>query len=109
MCDRGNFLCCKALFALLTFFLLAGDAAAYVVPGVGPDFFAQFVGLIMWLGVAFSSLLLWPVYAVLRRFRGRGRGEIPACEPVRADPLAATRSGRESREIRLSSAAPPHG
>jgi|SRR5262245_20524908 len=109
MSDRGNFLICKTFFALLVFFLLAGDAAAYVVPGVGPDFFAQFISLIVWLVVAFSSVLLWPVYALLRRFRGRGATVVPACETAKAEPVPADRPVVEPRDIRLSSAAPTHG
>jgi hypothetical protein len=62
---------CKATLALAAVLLLAGDANAYVVPG--PEFFSQFMGLAFWALVAFSSVMLWPVYALMRRIRGPRR------------------------------------
>jgi hypothetical protein len=79
-----------ALFALLTLLLLAGPAPAYVGPGVGPDFFGYFVSLLAWVGIAFSALLLWPVYALIRRFRGTPSKAPP---PAAADAPAGPADG----------------
>jgi hypothetical protein len=34
----------------------------------GPEFFGYFMSLLAWLGVAFSSLLLYPLHALRQRF-----------------------------------------
>jgi hypothetical protein len=69
MPDRDRcFFVCKCLFALAAVLLLAGDAMAYTVPG--PEFFGQFMSLAAWMVVAFTSVMLWPVYALMRRLRG---------------------------------------
>ena len=68
MNDRDNFFAWKAAFAVVAVLVLAGDAMAYTVPG--PEFFGQFLSLIAWVTVAFSSVMLWPVYALFRRLRG---------------------------------------
>ena len=62
------FFACRSLFALAAVLLLAGDAMAYTVPG--PEFFGQFMSLATWMLVAFTSVMLWPVYALMRRLRG---------------------------------------
>jgi hypothetical protein len=71
------FSACKAALAVAAVLLLAGDACAYVVPG--PEFFGQFMTLIVWALIAFSSVLLWPVYALRKRLQTRrasaGAGE----------------------------------
>jgi hypothetical protein len=82
MPDRGNSLIGKALFALLTLLLLAGSAKAYVDPGAGPEFIGYFMSLVAWLGAAFTGILLWPIYAFLRRFRG---GSAPKAPPPPAE------------------------
>jgi hypothetical protein len=88
----------KILFALLTLLLLAGRAKAYVDPGVGTEFFGYFASLVTWLGAAFSGLLLWPMYALLRRFRGVKPQTQPAAPPPppgdAASPDGQTAGGR---------------
>jgi membrane protein implicated in regulation of membrane protease activity len=71
MSDRNSLLLVKAVFALLGVLFLANSAFAYVVPGAGPEFVGYFMSLLTWLGLGFSTLLLWPFYAVMRRFRKR--------------------------------------
>jgi hypothetical protein len=64
----------KVTFALLVSLLLAGEARAYTVPA--PEFIGQFMALATWVFVAFASVLMYPVYALLRFFRGK-KGETP--------------------------------
>jgi hypothetical protein len=50
---------------------------AYAGPGAGMELIPYFLGLLAWMGTALGAVLLWPLYAVLRRFR-RGKGADPA-------------------------------
>jgi hypothetical protein len=63
----------QVLLAVVVLLLLAGNASAYVGPGAGLDLVGYSFGLLMWMTTAFSAVLLWPVYALLRRLRG-GKG-----------------------------------
>src|SRR5438046_10585489 len=62
---------CKLFFVLAIFFLAADRAMACAGPGVDVTFIAYAMTLVMWVLAAFSAVLLWPVYAVLRKIRGR--------------------------------------
>src|SRR5262249_46167176 len=73
---RTEFLWLKVAFALLVSLLLASPARAYTLPG--PEFLGQFLALAAWAFVAFASVLLYPVYAILRFFRG----DKPATPPA---------------------------
>jgi hypothetical protein len=59
---------------------LAVLVPAYVGPGAGLEFVGYFMSLLVWAGVAFSAVLLWPFYALLRRLRGDRRAAPPAQE-----------------------------
>jgi hypothetical protein len=63
----------KVLFVLSVLLLGAGPALAYVGPGAGLEFVGYFMSLLVWAGVAFSAVLLWPFYALVRRIRGGKR------------------------------------
>jgi hypothetical protein len=79
MCGRVNFLTWKLSFAILTLLLLAGGAHAYVGPEADPATVGYFFSLMAWLVVALSSVLLYPLYALIRFFRrGRGASETPS-------------------------------
>jgi hypothetical protein len=65
---QTEFLWLKVAFALLVGLLLVSPAQAYTLPG--PEFLGQFMALATWVFVAFASVLLYPVYAILRFFRG---------------------------------------
>jgi hypothetical protein len=43
---------------------------AYAGPGVGLDFLQNALYLVLWVLTMFTAVLLWPVYALLRRLRG---------------------------------------
>jgi len=92
MPGRDRALAAKALFALLTLLLLAGSAKAYVDPGAGPEFIGYFMSLVAWLGAAVTGALLWPIYALIRRFRSGG-AKAPA--PASPPPAAAERPPEE--------------
>jgi hypothetical protein len=61
----------KVLSALAVLLLGSNSAMAYVGPGTDLTFISYAVTLLAWLVAAFSAVLLWPVYALLRRIRGR--------------------------------------
>jgi len=67
--DRNLCAAEKALLALAVLLLLASSATAYVGPGSGLDLIGYFMSLTAMVTVMFSSIILWPIYAVLRRFR----------------------------------------
>jgi hypothetical protein len=68
---RNRFTVCKVLFALSVLLLGADRAMAYGGPGVDVTFISYAMSLLAWAIGAFSAAVLWPVYALLRRFRGR--------------------------------------
>jgi hypothetical protein len=65
---------CKVLLALSVLLLGASPALAYVGPGADLTFISYAMTLLLWMLAAFSALLLWPVYAVLRAIRRRKNG-----------------------------------
>jgi hypothetical protein len=62
---------CKVLLALSVLLLGADRALAYVGPGADVTFIGYAMALLAWALAAFSAVLLWPVYALLRRIRRR--------------------------------------
>jgi hypothetical protein len=79
--DRNHFLVWKALLTLVVLLLGADRALAYVGPGAGLEFVGYFLSLAAWVGVALSTVLLWPVYALLRRIRAP-REKAPDAPPA---------------------------
>jgi hypothetical protein len=69
MSARNELLWFKMAFVLLVSLLLVGEARAYTLPA--PEFIGQFMALATWVFVAFASVLMYPVYALLRFFRCR--------------------------------------
>jgi hypothetical protein len=68
---RNLFTVCKVLLALSVLLLAADRAMAYAGPGVDVTFISSMMALLWWVLAAFSAILLWPVYALLRWARGR--------------------------------------
>ena len=68
---NGAATCWHGLLALAVLLLGADRALAYVGPGADVTFISYFMTLLVWGLVAFSAVLLWPVYALLRWIRGR--------------------------------------
>jgi hypothetical protein len=64
----------KVSLALVLLLLSAGPALAYVGPGAGLELVGYSVSLLAWVLAAFSAVLLYPIYALLRRVRGRKVG-----------------------------------
>jgi hypothetical protein len=75
---------CKVLLALFVLLLGAGRAMAYVGPGADVTFIGSAMTLLAWVLAAFSATLLWPIYALLRRIRGRKNTSAmsPSSEPA---------------------------
>jgi membrane protein implicated in regulation of membrane protease activity len=59
------------VIALSVLLLGADRALAYVGPGTDVTFIGYAMTLLAWALAAFSAVLLWPVYALLRRIRRR--------------------------------------
>ena len=62
----GPLAVCKVLLALSVLLLGADHAMAYGGPGVDVTFISYAMSLLAWALAAFSAILLWPVYALLR-------------------------------------------
>jgi hypothetical protein len=75
---------CKVLAALAVLLLATDYAPAYTGPGVDVTFISYAMTLLMWVVAAFSSVLLWPLYSLLRWMRGRKNepATAPSLEPV---------------------------
>jgi hypothetical protein len=70
----------KLLWALALLLLGANSAMAYVGPGADLAFVSYALTLLAWAAAAFSAVLLWPVYALLRRIRG-GKNKSTTASP----------------------------
>ena len=79
---------CKVFLALAILLLGADRAAAYVGPGADVAFISYAMTLLVWVLAAFSSVLLWPVYTLLRRIRGR-KNESATASSLEAAPEEA--------------------
>lgn len=71
MPGRNLSIVCQVFLALAVLLLGAERAHAYVGPGVDVTFVSFAMSLLVWVLAAFSAVLLWPVYALLRWIRGR--------------------------------------
>jgi hypothetical protein len=86
-----------AIFAVVFVLVLAKPAHAYLGPGAGLDQVAYAMSLFAAVGVAFSAVLLWPFYALLRLLRRKPAttvNQAPAASPqnlagAAADPATA--------------------
>ena len=79
---------CKVLLALAILLLGADRALAYGGPGADVTFISYAMTLLAWALAAFSAVLLWPVYALLRRIRG-GKNQSTTASPIEAAPEEA--------------------
>ena len=74
----------RSAVALAVLLLGADRAMAYVGPGADVTFISYAMTLLAWALAAFSAILLWPVYALLRRIRGRKNKPTTAPSPEAA-------------------------
>ena len=74
---------CKVLLALLVLLLGADPALAYAGPGVDVSFISTAMALLAWVLAAGAAVFLWPVYALLRKIRGRK--DEPTTTPATAE------------------------
>jgi hypothetical protein len=81
---RNGSTACKVLLALSVLVLGADRALAYAGPGVDVTFIGYAMTLLLWLLAAFSAVLLWPVYALLRMLRRRKNDSTTATLPEAA-------------------------
>jgi hypothetical protein len=87
---------CKVLLALFVLLLGADRAMAYVGPGADVTFIGYAMTLLAWMVAAFSAVLLWPVYALLRKIRGRKNHSTTAPSPEAAPEEARAVSPTDS-------------
>jgi hypothetical protein len=71
---------CKVLLALSVLLLGADLAMAYGGPGVDVTFIQTAMTLLLWVLAAFSAVLMWPAYALLRLIRRRKNPSATPCE-----------------------------
>jgi hypothetical protein len=69
---RNSSTICQVLLALAVLLLAADRALAYGGPGVDVTFIQTAMTLLLWALAAFSAVLMWPVYALLRMIRRKG-------------------------------------
>ena len=65
---------------------------AYAGPGVDVQFIGYFFSLLAMVGVAFSAVLMWPVYTLLRWLRG-GKAKPPPVAAAVAVPAGQVAEG----------------
>lgn len=81
----------KVVLALSVLMLGADSAMAYVGPGADVAFISYAMTLLTWVLAAFSTVLLWPIYVLIRKIRGRrSQAELGNQEKSTASPLEGT-------------------
>jgi hypothetical protein len=70
MRGRDSFLPAKIVLALPLLLACAGPALAYSGPGAGLELVGYAMALLSMVATAFSAMVLWPLYAFIRRLRG---------------------------------------
>ena len=84
---RGPEFCLLLTFPVSLLFSLPESAHLLAYgPAPGVELIPYFLGLLAWAGLAFATVLLWPLSALLRRFRRASRaGEAgPNSKPLSA-------------------------
>jgi hypothetical protein len=87
---------CKVLLALSVLLMGASPALAYVGPGADVTFIGYAMTLLLWMLAAFSAVLLWPVYALLRAIRRRKNRPTTTASPETAPEEARAVSPTDS-------------
>jgi cyanate permease len=86
--DRNLFTVAKVLMALYVLLLGATSALGYAGPGADIAFVSYAMALVAWALAAFSAIVLWPVYALLRKVRG-AKKESTTTSPLEKTPEEA--------------------
>jgi hypothetical protein len=86
----------QTLSALAALLPRAGGVIAYVGPGAGLDLIGYALTLLVYALTAFSAVLLWPVYVLLRRIRG-GKNKSAPASPTEGVPEGGRASSRADR------------
>jgi len=63
----------KVLLTLVVLLLWASSASAYVGPGAGLDLIPYALTIMAFALTAFWAVFSWPIYALLRRIRGKAK------------------------------------
>ena len=63
--------------------VISNNAQAYIGPGSGLEFIGYGLGLVIMLGAAFLSAIMWPVYIVWHKIRGK-KPQASADQPAAA-------------------------
>jgi hypothetical protein len=71
MLERERSAGVRGFLALALVLLAAAPVFAYGGPGVGVEYIGYFLALLAWLGMCFSAVFLWPLYALMGKIRGR--------------------------------------
>jgi hypothetical protein len=98
--DRNLFTVAKVLVALSVLLLGANSVMAYVGPGADLAFVSYAMTLLAWALAAFSAVLMWPVYALLRKIRGGKKEPTTAAASAGADAEDKETRGQGDKETR---------
>jgi len=101
MPGRNLFTVVKVLLALSILLLAAESAWAYVGPGADVAFISYAMTLLAWVLAAFSTVLLWPIYALIRKIRGKNKST--TASPLATAPEEAREAGPTEPEMRSTS------
>jgi hypothetical protein len=94
---RNVWTVCRVLLSFSVLLLGADRALAYVGPGAGISFINHAMTLLAWVLAAFSVVLLWPAYALLRGIHRRKKRLTtpPSLEAARENGRAVRRPSGE--------------
>lgn len=101
MPGRNLFTVAKVLLALSILLLAAESAWAYVGPGADVAFISYAMTLLAWVLAAFSTVLLWPIYALIRKIRGKNKST--TASPLATAPEEARAASPTEPEMRSTS------
>ena len=95
----------KILLTLAVLLLWASSASAYVGPGAGLDLIPYALTIMAFAMTAFWAVLSWPIYALLRRLRGKDK-LVPPTTGSQEGQIVESRTDQEhSAEAGANSAA----
>jgi hypothetical protein len=84
----------KVLLTVAVLLLWASSASAYVGPGAGLDLIPYALTIMAFALTAFWAVLSWPIYALLRRLRGKDKLVAPSTGTEEGESV----EGRTDRE-----------
>jgi hypothetical protein len=95
----------KVLLTLAVLLLWASSASAYVGPGAGLDLLPYALTILAFALTAFWAILSWPIYALLRRLRGKAKLVPPTTDNQEGQSVESPTDSEHSAGAGVKSAA----